>query len=697
MFPRAFHVDVEQASGMNSSITAAEVDFALKGMANGKAAGEDGISAEFLTHDIPTNFIAAGHALLPYITHVFNVAFTNGEYPESWATCALTPVPKGKGDPTDPDSYRGIAVSNSLSKLFSTVLLNRLDAWAERCGKRAAGQAGFRNGHSTTDNVFVLQKCVEGSRPVYVAFIDFKKAYDCVNRLLLWRALEGMGVHGNMLFILQAMYEQVCMRVKSEGQLGDAFMCASGVKQGDPLSPLLFGLFIDRLEGHLAQQCAAYGVQLAQGSLLRALLYADDLVLLAQDREGLQALLDSLHVFAEVNHLTVNRAKSAVVVFNERNPGGAFEYGGEDLAVQDEYVYLGVTFSSKETKHIKHNLGARLGKAQAAYNCMQLRCLELDIHNVDLRCKLFDALVLSVLNFGCEIWGIYWLANLHTRTWQWGLLGKAELFHRQFLRWAFGNMPHSTPGMVLLHESARMPVVHKWVQQAVGWYNNIIKRRDTDVVRRALQASLSEGTAGSWGKAFLTLLRVINQQWGEAAVNMQRLDGVGILQELSSKLHAGWDVVAAEPAANLRLVEDTRSKGIKLLTFHRWFRSSQVAAGGGFYRHLMRPKHIRAMAEIRMSAHGLNIETLRHVRPRLPRDDRVCTCCDAGIREDELHIFECAHYADLRHRHGITPVSGNLDLYMQTIMNPGTEPERWIQLAEFLVAVLARRARTIDA
>jgi hypothetical protein len=328
---------------------------------------------------------------------------------------------------------------------------------------------------------------------------------------------------------------------------------------------------------------------------------------------------------------------------------------------------------------------------------MQLRCLELDIHNVDLRCKLFDALVLSVLNFGCEIWGIYWLTNLHTRTWEWGLSGEAELFHRKFLRWAFGNMPQSTLGRVLLHESARMPVVHKWVQQAVGWYNNIIKRSATDVVRRSVQASLSEDTQGSWGKAFLSLLYAINPQWQEAAANMQRLDGAGIMQELAGKFNAFWDGVAREPAANLRLVEDDRSSGIKFLTFYRWFRSNQVAEGVGFYRHLMRPRQIRAMAELRMSAHRLNIEALRHVRPRLPRDDRVCTCCEAGIREDELHIFECACYADLRERHNIAPVSGNVDLYMQTVMNPGTHPEPWIKLAEFLVAVLARRARIIDA
>ncbi len=210
MFMEASPEAVQQASSLNGDITQGEVDVALKFMANGKAAGEDGISAEFFTHDIPANFANAGHALLPYITRVFNLAFTKGEYPESWATCTITPVPKAKGNPSDPDSYRGIAVSTALSKLFSIVLMKRLDAWAEQHGRRAKGQAGFRRGRSTTDNVFVLQHCIERCKgravPLYAAFIDFQKAYDCVNRSLLWQALKGMGVHGNMMSILQAMY-----------------------------------------------------------------------------------------------------------------------------------------------------------------------------------------------------------------------------------------------------------------------------------------------------------------------------------------------------------------------------------------------------------------------------------------------------------------------------------------------------------
>ena len=92
------------------------------------------------------------------------------------------PVPKAKGCQQDKDNYRGIAVSNAIGKIFSLSIMHRLDDWAEYCGMRAAGQFGFRKERSTSDASFLLNHLIDQHRargqPLYVAFIDFKKAYD---------------------------------------------------------------------------------------------------------------------------------------------------------------------------------------------------------------------------------------------------------------------------------------------------------------------------------------------------------------------------------------------------------------------------------------------------------------------------------------------------------------------------------------
>jgi hypothetical protein len=109
------------------------------------------------------------------------------------------------------------------------------------------------------------------------------------------------------------------MFVKNGPDRGPSVDSSSGVKQGDPLSPLLFGLFIDRVEAWLQERAPQCGVPL-MGELLRVLLYADYLTLLASSPADLQALLDALQEFCVANSLHVNVAKSAVVVFGKRKP-----------------------------------------------------------------------------------------------------------------------------------------------------------------------------------------------------------------------------------------------------------------------------------------------------------------------------------------------------------------------------------------
>ena len=190
---------------------------------------------------------------------------------------------------------------------------------AEKHGMRAGGQAGFRQGRGTADNSFVLDHIICKYRvqhkPVYTAFVDFRKAYDCVQRPVLWKCLESLGVHGHFLDSLKSMYAQVKLQVRSGGAVGMPFESHQGVKQGDPLSPLLFGLLIDRVEAFIEQQLPTVGVHL-RDKLIKVLLYADDLVLLAESARDLQLMLTVLHTFSECTGMVVNTKKSEVVVFN---------------------------------------------------------------------------------------------------------------------------------------------------------------------------------------------------------------------------------------------------------------------------------------------------------------------------------------------------------------------------------------------
>ncbi len=187
-------------------------------------------------------------------------------------------------------TIRGITVGPILTKLFTMILDKRLSEWVEQHGLRAKGQVGFRKDYRTIDQFFILWTLIEQSKakkkPLYCCFVDFKKEFDIVPREVLWQVLAGLGVEGCFLWFLQAMYAKDTIRINhpSEG-VTSSFRCQQGVKQGYPLSPLLFGLYLDALEGRLDdRKCDAPALA---DMHIWLLLFADDLALMLESEVGL--------------------------------------------------------------------------------------------------------------------------------------------------------------------------------------------------------------------------------------------------------------------------------------------------------------------------------------------------------------------------------------------------------------------------
>ena len=148
----------------------------------------------------------------------------------------LQPGKAPGGDATVPGNYRGIAVSTVLAKLYASSLTRRLAEWTERHHLRAVGQAGFRAAHNTADQMLVMRTLIESARaarePLYVCFVDFRKAYDSVPRDLLWRKLQSLGVTGWCLQAIQALYAVVPLVLQGAPVGAAPFHSHLGVKQG---------------------------------------------------------------------------------------------------------------------------------------------------------------------------------------------------------------------------------------------------------------------------------------------------------------------------------------------------------------------------------------------------------------------------------------------------------------------------------
>ena len=176
---------------LNIPISTGEIINAIKDIKNGKCGGDDLLINEL--------FIHGRDVLCPYMLHLFNFIFDSGIFPDMWRDGLLSPIYK-RGNRLNPDNYRGITLLNVLGKLFTRVLNNRLESWAENYRIYVEAQNGFRKGRGTVDSIFVLHnvinECMEKGNKLYTCFIDFSKAFDYVVHDNLWYKLLKSGIRG---------------------------------------------------------------------------------------------------------------------------------------------------------------------------------------------------------------------------------------------------------------------------------------------------------------------------------------------------------------------------------------------------------------------------------------------------------------------------------------------------------------------
>eukprot|EP00249_Psilotum_nudum_P014414 c24809_g1_i1 orf=143-907(+) len=253
-------------------------------MVNGKAADTIHLVTELIswTKEHTQEHIAA----------VLNQALKHG-LPVEWQENWIKPIYKG-GDRNQLTNYRTIMICSTLAKLYSTIIETKLSKWAEKEKKRAIGQAGFRPKHCTIDHLITLRVLMEESRlkgqPLYCCFIDFKKAFDTVPQDVLWERLESIEVPEGIRHAISRLYERVKCQIKGKNGMSPEFYSNMGVKQGCPLSPTLFGLYIDKLEDlvNVAASKEEMSSPHLAGHKIRLLLYADDVVIFTNSESQMQ-------------------------------------------------------------------------------------------------------------------------------------------------------------------------------------------------------------------------------------------------------------------------------------------------------------------------------------------------------------------------------------------------------------------------
>lgn len=212
---------------------------------------------------------------------------------------------------------------------------------------------------------------------------------------------------------LLRMYTDISASVLIGRDYSRPFRMVEGVRQGCPASPLVFSLYMDRLEGYIRSERLA-GMTPAErdsirvaGQLIPLLLFADDIVLMATSREVVQSLLDCLGAFCGANGLTVSVAKTKWLVGGSVPRGrawGELYYQGAPLERVSSFKYLGLVFTGA-TDHSDMR-AARLTSARKAWGVLQGKLQALGWRDRATRLVLFEAYVRSVLLYGAPVWGV---------------------------------------------------------------------------------------------------------------------------------------------------------------------------------------------------------------------------------------------------------------------------------------------------
>lgn len=376
------------------NFTMQELDNCLRQLSNNKAAGLD---------EIPGEVWKIG-ALKEELLKVCNDAFS-GDKPDVWGLNGIIPVPK-KGDLSNPQNYRGISLSSIAAKVYNKLILQRVRPHIDPLLRK--NQNGFREGRSTVSQILALRRIIEGIKSknltAVLTFVDFKKAFDSVDRAKLIIILASYGIPQKLIDAIAVMYANTRAKVLSSDGETTIFNITAGVLQGDTLAPFLFIIIVDYVMRSTLEDHNHLGFTLNKTTRRNQPLpqntftdtdYADDLCLISDSVTDAQSFLTRLENAAAEFGLVVNVEKTEAMMFN--TVGTLTTITGEPIENKQDFKYLGAWISSTSKE-----FNVRKGCAWSALNKLdKLWKSSLPRH---LKIEFFKATVESVLLYGAESW-----------------------------------------------------------------------------------------------------------------------------------------------------------------------------------------------------------------------------------------------------------------------------------------------------
>ncbi|XP_078150204.1 uncharacterized protein LOC144545511 [Carex rostrata] len=291
-----------------------EIKEAIKQWPNHKSPGPNGFLGEF--------YKTYADLIAPDLLNLYTTVTEQD--------CSLTPLntsyivllPKVSA-PLRPTDFRSISLLHGVQNFFSKILSNRLQGQIQKLIDNA--QTGFLKGRQITENYLYVQHLLHHAKatalPLALFKADIKKAFNTVSWEFIIAVLKNLGFPDTWLGWIHRAILRGTSQILINGLLGKKIQLKRGVRQGDPLSPLLFILAMDFIARYFTKLVQTGGIKLLFPHMKPCLLYADDTIFFVKpEPRQLQALKVALYIFENISGLAVNLSKSELLLIKTIQP-----------------------------------------------------------------------------------------------------------------------------------------------------------------------------------------------------------------------------------------------------------------------------------------------------------------------------------------------------------------------------------------
>ena len=301
-YKKAFPINVPKMNEFKP-FTITELEEYLKNKKDDSAPGPDQVTYHLLKQMDQEN--------LQMILQKTNQIAEGETVPEEWKEAYHWPVYK-KGKKSKFQNYRPITLASVLRKILTGMIANRITHHIETNDIYIHSQDGFRRERSTQGQVTALKSLIRNAnlndKELHIIYIDIKGAFDAVPHKGMFETLTNYGIDGKTIRILKDLYNGNKTRIITSHGLTEAYAANRGTHQGDPLSPTIFGLFLNPILKYIQENTEGYKVGNAK---VTHLAFADDVALTAESQEELKKAFDLFLSFCYYNNMALNTDKTA--------------------------------------------------------------------------------------------------------------------------------------------------------------------------------------------------------------------------------------------------------------------------------------------------------------------------------------------------------------------------------------------------